>query len=248
MKNETRKLVLGRLWPLLNRHWFKIGLVALATYAILSKDLSFNISIQAPEEPLEIPEEELQSRRQSRRETLTDNSATTAQTTSRFDFLPSWGENPDAAYLLLMEKTERRDIQQFIKRFSHVAEAEQEKYGMPASIILARGLLQSLAGQHPAVEKGHNYFLLPCTDDWEGQTQDGERGTCLRRYDNAWMSFRDNSLYLTSGENGHLRRLKGADHREWAEALQHTKGNDNDQLAKQLLNVIREFGLDKFDD
>ena len=119
---------------------------------------------------------------------------------------------------------------------------------MPASIILAQGLLQSLAGQHPAVEKGHNYFLLPCTDDWEGQTQDGERGTCLRRYDNAWMSFRDNSLYLTSGENGHLRRLKGADHREWAEALQHTKGNDNDQLAKQLLNVIREFGLDKFDD
>lgn len=247
MKNETRKHVLGRLWPLLNQHWFKIGLVLLALYAVLSKDLAFNISIQAPEEPTVQPEEELHTRRQTRRETLTDNGVSTQQTTSRFDLIPSWGDDPNAQLMLLLENTDRAEVQDFVNRFSHVAEAEQEKFGIPASIILAQGLLQSMAGQHPAAKRGSNYFQLPCTDDWQGQTQDSERGKCLRRYDNAWMSFRDHSLYLTSGKNGHLRRLTGESYREWAEGLQHSKRNENEKLAEQLLRVIREFELDQFD-
>lgn len=248
MKNESRKLVLGRLWPLLNQHWFKIGLVFLVLYAVLSKDLSFNISIEAPQEPAVQPKEELQSRRQSRRETLTDNGLSTEQTSSRFDLLPSWGDDPNAQLMLLLEQTDESEVEQFINRFAHVAEAEQEKFGIPASIILANGLLKSMAGQHPATKRGTNYFLLPCTDDWQGQTQDGERGACLRRYDNAWMSFRDHSLFYTSGSNGHLRRLKGEDYRNWAEGLEASKDNDNDLLAEQLIRIIHEFKLDQYDD
>ena len=249
MKNESRKLVLGRLWPLLNQHWFKIGLVLLVLYAVLSKDLSFNISIEAPETPAAQPqpEDELQTTRQSRRETLTDNGLNAAHATSHFDLLPSWGDNPNAQLMLLMERTDRGDIRKFIKRFSHVAEAEQEKYGIPASIILAQGLLQSMAGQHPAVDRGNNYFQLLCTDDWQGQTQDGEKGQCLRRYDNAWMSFRDHSLFLTTGSNGHLRRLNGASYQQWAEGLQQSKHNDNDELGQQLIQIIKEFDLDEYD-
>lgn len=248
MKNESRKLVLGRLWPLLNQHWFKIGLVFLVLYAVLSKDLSFNISIEAPQEPAEMPDEELQSRRQSRRETLTDNGAAIEQTANRFDLLPSWGDDPNAQLMLLLEQVDRGEVEDFVNRFAHVAEAEQEKYGIPASIILAHGLLQSMAGQHPATENGNNYFQLPCTDDWQGQTQDGQRGACLRRYDNAWMSFRDHSLFYTSGTNGHLRRLKGEDYRRWAEGLQLSKQNENDHLAEQLVRVVREFSLERYDD
>ena len=247
MKNESRTLVLGRLWPLLNQHWFKIGLVLLVLYAVLSKDLSLNISIEEPGTPAVQPKEELQSTRQNRRETLTDNGINTAQTTSRFDFLPSWGDNPDAKLILLLEQTEETDVRKFIKRFSHVAEAEQEKYGIPASIILAQSLLHSMAGQHPAAERGNNYFLLECTDDWQGQTQDGEKSQCLRRYDNAWMSFRDHSLFLTTGNNRQLRRLNGASFQDWAVGIQESTFQGNEELAKQLVRVIQEFGLDQFD-
>lgn len=59
MKNEICKFVLGCLWFLLNWYWFKIGLVVLVIYVILSKDLFFNISIQVLEEFFEILEEEL---------------------------------------------------------------------------------------------------------------------------------------------------------------------------------------------
>lgn len=247
MKNETRAFVLGRLWPALNQHWFKIGLVLLMLYAFLNKDFSFNINIQAPETPATQPQEEYQSRRQVRKETLTDNGSTQAQVTNQFDFLPSWGTD-DSEYLLLrLNKVDAEEIDKFIQRFSHVAEAEQDKFGIPASITLAHSLLFSQAGQHPLLSKGHNYFGLPCTDDWQGQTQDGEQGECLRRYDNAWMSFRDHSLYYTTGPHTSLRQLVGEDYRSWAKALEDSPLNTRKRLAEQLLELIDKFGLGQFD-
>jgi hypothetical protein len=246
MKNETRIFVLGRLWPLLNQHWFKIGLVALFLYAFLSKDFSFNIQIQAPERPATQPDD-YQTRRQSRKETLTDSGDVQAQASNRFDFLPAWGTD-DSEYLILrLNRLEAEDIEQFLQRFSHVAETEQEKYGIPASIILANSLLQSEAGTHYLVSRGNNYFGLPCSDDWQGQTQDGEKGECLRRYDNAWMSFRDHSLYYTTGNNSQLRQLAGKNHQRWAKAMEDSPANTTKRLADQLLELIEKFDLARFD-
>lgn len=247
MKNETRPFVLGKLWPLLSQHWFKIGLVFLALYAFLNKDLSFNINIQAPNSPATQPLEEHQSRRQVRKETLTDNGDLQAQTTNRFNFLPSWGTD-DSKYLILqLNRVEEKQIDQFIQRFAHVAEAEQEKFGIPASIILAHSLLYSQAGQHPLISHGNNYFGLPCTDDWQGQTQDGEKSACLRRYDNAWMSFRDHSLYYTTGQHANLRQLKGKSYQAWAKALEESPNNKIKRLAEQLIELIDKFQLEQYD-
>ena len=247
MKNETRTFVPGRLWPLLSQHWFKIGLVFLALYAFMNKDLSFNIHIQAPASPATQPLEEHQSRRQARKETLTDNGDLQAKATNRFNFLPSWGTD-DSKYLILrLNRIEQKQIDDFIQRFAHVAEAEQEKFGIPASIILANSLLFSQAGQNPLVSNGNNYFGLLCTDDWQGQTQDGEKGECLRRYDNAWMSFRDHSLYYTTGQHASLRQLNGKSYQTWAKALEESPNNKTKRLAEQLLELINKFQLGKYD-
>ncbi len=247
MKNETRSFVLGSLWPLLSQHWFKIGLVFLALYAFLNKDLSFNINIQAPESPATQPLEEYQTRRQARKETLTDNGGLQAKATNRFNFLPSWGTD-DSKYLILrLNRIEEKQIDDFIQRFAHVAEAEQEKFGIPASIILAHSLLYSQAGQNSFVTNGNNYFGLPCTDDWQGQTQDGEKGECLRRYDNAWISFRDHSLYYTTGQHASLRQLTGKSYQTWAQALEESPNNKTKRLAEQLLELINKFQLGKYD-
>ena len=249
MKNETRTLsVPGRLWLLLSQNWFKIGLIFLALYAFLSKDLSFNINIQAPTSPATQPLEEHQGRRQVRKETLTDNATLPTQSTNRFNFLPSWGTD-DSKYLILrLNQVQEEQIDQFIQRFAHVAEAEQEKFGIPASIILAQSLLFSQAGQHPLVSKGNNYFGLLCTEDWQGQTQDGEKGECLRRYDNAWMSFRDFSLYCTTGQHASLRQLSGKSSQTWAKALEESPNNKTKRLAEQLLELVEKFQLGQYDD
>ena len=246
MKNETRIFVPGRLWSLFSRHWFKIGLVGLMLYAFLNKDFSFNIQIHAPERPAAQPED-YQTGRAARRETLTDNGEPAEKTGNRLDLFPAWSGGDSEHLILRLNRLEAEEIERFIERFSHVAETEQEKYGIPASIILANSLLHGEAGRHYLVKRGNNYFGLPCTDDWQGQTQDGEKGECLRRYDNAWMSFRDHSLYYTTGKNSGLRRLIGQSPGKWAHAMADAPDNATDKLAEQLLTLIDKFNLERFD-
>ncbi|PSR13156.1 MAG: hypothetical protein DA408_10430 [Bacteroidetes bacterium] len=247
MKNEIHPLGLGQLWALLNQHWFKIGVVILLLYAFMSKDLSFNISVQAPVEPVEAPVEEYQETTPVRKETFTDNGLDAEPNTTRFDLLPQWTSNPDLSRLENLQRVEDRQVRAFVKRFAHVAEAEQEKFGLPASIILAHALLQSQAGQLEPAARGNNFFALPCTDDWQGQTQDGAHTSCLRRYDNAWLSFRDHSLYFTTGPHASLRKLSANQVAAWAKAMNNSKGNTIPDLDDQLLATIKAYQLAQYD-
>lgn len=106
----------------------------------------------------------------------------------------------------------------FIRRFAHVAIAERKKFGIPSSLILAHGLLQSRAGYDRRVERGNNYFGLPCTPDWRGATITIE-GTCYRAYETAWMSFRDHSLFLAKGPYAPQRPLLNSDYEGWIKEL-----------------------------
>jgi hypothetical protein len=239
-------VLLGKVGPFLNRHWFKLGLVFLVLYTLLSRDLSLNVSVHNPGEA---PEQVTPPPRQAateRRETLTENRIGNQPKTNFFDFLPRWG-NDETVLLEALQRVPVSQIEAFVERFAHVAQAEAEKFKIPASIILANGLLQSQAGQASWASTGHNFFALPCTDDWTAATQDGPNG-CLRRYDNAWLSFRDHSLYLREGPYRRLRRLQRGDYREWADALADTIGEQQADYAAQLCTVIARFQLLRYDD
>lgn len=246
MTTNTLTSHLARFRGWLARHWFKTGLVALMLYAVFSKDLSFNISIQSPTQGSEQKVMPESTQRPARKETFTENSALTAST-NRLDFLPDWG-SADAELLQQLARIDDAERRAFIDRFAHVAQAEQEKYGVPASVILAYSMLYSRAGQAMSAQEGNNYFALPCTGDWEGATQQTANGTCVRRYDNAWMSFRDNSLFLTTGTNARLRVLRGQDYRAWASSLEDMPTNENDELGEQLVQIIEQLGLARWDD
>ncbi len=237
MTNKTNTLW-GQTLSVFNQHWFKIGLLALGLYAFLSRDFSFRISIQAPSE---IPEEGYQSTSNSRKETLTDNSLSAPQATNHFDFIPDWGGDKKMNFFHELQKVDQTIIQNFIQRFTHVASAEEEKYGIPANIILAHAILKSSAGTSEYVKNGNNYFALACSDNWNGGTQDGHQG-CIRRYDNAWQSFRDHSLFLTTGTYASLKKIDTNNHNAWAKALGQIH-KENEGLNDQLLYIIEHFGL-----
>lgn len=244
---ENGAILWKKTLVLLGRHWFKIGLVLVIIYMVLNRDLSFHIRLQAPDPPPTAPAE-MAPERSARRETLTDNaSAHSAATTDRMDILRSIRGTRNQELLRALEAAPEGAVQAFIRRFGHVAEAEQEKFGIPASIILANGLLHSTAGRASGVSQGHNFFALPCTEDWRGPTwQDGE-DHCLRRYDNAWMSFRDHSLYLTTGDFRELTRLAATDYQGWAEGLEDQGFGSTENLEEQLLATIERFQLLQFD-
>lgn len=132
------------------------------------------------------------------------------------------------------------------ERFAKVAQAEQHKFGIPASITLASLLLYSQGGRAALVQKGNNFFAMPCTADWVGDTVN-EGGRCYRYYESAWMSIRDHSLFMTTGKQTKFRQLRGKPYREWARAIERLGVSPHPHIGGQLLRTIERFELQQYD-
>lgn len=132
------------------------------------------------------------------------------------------------------------------ERFAKVAQAEQNKFGIPASITLASLLLYSQGGKAALVQKGNNFFAMPCTADWVGDTVN-EGGRCYRYYESAWMSIRDHSLFMTTGKQTKFRQLRGKPYREWARAIERVGVTPHPHIGGQLLRTIERFELQQYD-
>ncbi len=130
-------------------------------------------------------------------------------------------------------------VRAFVDRFAHVAAAEEKKFGIPSAIILANGLYHSRGGTSVLVARGNNYFALPCTSRWEGAALRLE-GKCYRSYDNAWLSFRDHSLWLARWSAG----LSANDLAGWA-ALLEREVYGEPGLGGRLVELIRTWQLDQ---
>ncbi len=134
------------------------------------------------------------------------------------------------------------DREAFVKRFAHVAVGEKQKYGIPASLILANGLLVSQAGKQDLARRANNFFALPCTPSWRGDRLEYD-GSCFRAYENAWTSFRDNSIYLTEGALSDLPPLESDDYRGWARALEAAGFYPEGVHARQVIDLIEKARL-----
>ena len=121
-----------------------------------------------------------------------------------------------------------------------------QRFGIPASIVLANGLLHTLAGTSVSAQTANNYFALPCGNDWTGERKT-IGGACARTYDTAWLSFRDHSLYITTGRFQPMTQFSRTDYAKWAAGLQELGFNGTTDLATQLVRTIERYGLGRFD-
>ena len=247
----------------LQLNWFKLTLLGMLVFVFLRKDLSFQFNINSPShieqnsprgtEQMPINDKgkkgELLTHKKAIPKTDIGNRAKTSQTTvlSAIDF-PSFSRStPEESAAAELAQVDKKTKERYISRFGHVALSESKKYGIPASIILANAILHSSYGQGDLARNGNNHFKIPCTNKWLG-----ESGTyhdaCYRHYENAWSSFRDHSLYLTSGRFAKLRQLPANDYRAWAKALEELNYSDiyND-LAKRLIQIIELSNLQAMD-
>ncbi|MEO0627411.1 MAG: glucosaminidase domain-containing protein [Bacteroidota bacterium] len=245
--------VFTQLLAFVGRHWLRVGLVLLTLFLLTRKQIDLSVQLGRPANPqlyhaapIPIPE----SRNEQIPVPIEANPDVTSQNELRTQQLNVIsGSNHSSAVasaLQLLRRTDERDIQSFLDRFHSVAQTEQERYGIPASIILANGLLQSQGGTRNSLSTTANYFMLPCTPDWRGQKQ--EDGTpCLRVYPNAWTSFRDHSLFITTGRFAQLTTLAANDYQAWARGLQQIGYPGGTNLANELIEVIEEYGLTRYD-
>lgn len=134
-------------------------------------------------------------------------------------------------------------ISAFIDRFSEVAVQEHAKYGIPASITLANGILLSDLGKSTLASEAQNYFMVPCTRSWDGDSMEINDG-CFRWYDSPWESFRDHSLFVKQ-ETGNTVAASNLSLVQWSKVIE-SIGWTN-LKAHDILRAIKKYNLTEFD-
>ena len=141
--------------------------------------------------------------------------------------------------------------EQYIEKYADIAVREMYRSGVPASITLAQGLLESGAGLSRLATKGNNHFGIKCHNGWKGRTMkwdDDRRNECFRVYDSAEESFRDHSDFLRYRDRyKFLFELKTTDYKGWAHGLKKAGYATDPGYAGKLISYIEEYGLDQYD-
>ena len=140
----------------------------------------------------------------------------------------------------------------YIEKYSSIAVEEMKRTGVPASITLAQGILESDAGRSRLATKANNHFGIKCHNDWKGRTikeDDNQRGECFRVYPSEASSFKDHSDFLRSRDRyKSLFELEQTDYKGWAEGLKKAGYATDPAYASKLIKLIEDYELWRYDD
>lgn len=135
---------------------------------------------------------------------------------------------------------------QYIERYAQIALSNQNKYGIPASITLAQGLLESGAGNSRLAREANNHFGIKCHKSWRGGRTyhtDDRPNECFRVYTNAAHSFDDHGKFLQQRRYQGLFKLEPTDYKGWARGLQNAGYATDKGYANKLIKIIEDYRL-----
>ena len=138
----------------------------------------------------------------------------------------------------------------YVAVFAPTAVAQMEQYGVPASITLAQGLLESGAGRSDLTLRSNNHFGIKCTSDWTGKTtahDDDKPKDCFRVYDDPADSYRDHSLFLKRSRYASLFELQITDYKGWAHGLRRCGYATDPNYPAKLIKLIEDYDLARYD-
>lgn len=139
-------------------------------------------------------------------------------------------------------------VELYINQFKQLAIDEMIRTGVPASITLAQGILESNAGQCPLTQQSNNHFGIKCKTNWTGDVvyhDDDRRGECFRRYNTAEDSYRDHSDFLKNRPNyAFLFDIDVTDYTDWAFGLKKAGYATNPVYAQSLITTIEKYNLE----
>ncbi len=140
--------------------------------------------------------------------------------------------------------------EKYIERYASIAVSEMYRTGVPASITLAQGILESGSGLSSLARKSNNHFGIKC-HGWKGRKvyhDDDARGECFRAYDHPEESFRDHSDFLRYRDRyKFLFDYKTTDYKAWAKGLKKAGYATDPHYADKLIKYIEDYDLSRFD-
>lgn len=258
----------------------KIFLLIIAAFLLTQKDLSVNLNLSAAQMPAYNSYEAQPSSYDNSPKAMTTSLPIPAQNTSQLNkkkkettkppakkSKTSMDDNMGNTYSNMIysvkefattesdrAKIEKRKKQMaYVDHFVDVAKKEMHKYGIPASITLAQGLLESNAGESKLAKRNNNHFGMKCF------SKTCKKGHCsnftddthkdfFRKYKNSWDSYRAHSLLLKNGRRYQgLFQLDKEDYKGWARGLKKAGYATDRHYAEKLINTIEDLQLYKYD-
>ena len=140
---------------------------------------------------------------------------------------------------------------QYIDKYSKIAVREMNRVGIPASITLAQGILESGDGNSTLARKANNHFGIKCHKDWKGESMyrdDDRPNECFRSYKDADQSFVDHSEFLCTHQRyAFLFEYGTTDYQKWAKGLKQAGYATSPTYADRLIQIIEQNNLQRFD-
>ncbi len=254
--------IIEQFKPRSGSFWIRIGLISLGLYIILHKDISivleFNnfstnpdaniganasqLGEQEPKAVKAVHKEGKSYKKSRKKEQNIENPANT------FSNMPFEEKDDDAKNKL--EK--RRKMKLYVKQYATYAQSEMKKHGIPASITLAQGLLESDAGESRLAVDNNNHFGIKCF------SKTCKRGHCsnytddshkdfFRKFKNPGESFKAHSELLQKERYQFLYNYKRTDYVSWARGLKNAGYATDPDYDSKLINLIRELDLHDYD-
>jgi len=138
----------------------------------------------------------------------------------------------------------------YVFTYKNIAIRQMTRYGIPASIILAQGSLESNNGTSTLAKKANNHFGIKC-HGWKNATiyhDDDEKNECFRKYNSPEESYKDHSEFIRYRERYNaLFSLDIKDYKGWAHGLKAAGYATNPNYAHLLINIIEKYSLYKYD-
>lgn len=147
-------------------------------------------------------------------------------------------------------QSDRLRIDAYVNQYKDLAMAEMVRTGVPASITLAQGILETAGGQSDLASKGNNHFGIKCKNDWKGESMfhdDDAKNECFRKYASADDSYKDHSDFLKFRPNyAFLFKLDATDYEGWAKGLKRAGYATSSTYSQAIIKMIVENDLQQY--
>lgn len=146
----------------------------------------------------------------------------------------------------------RQTREEYIDKYKDIAIEHMERYGIPASITLAQGILESDSGNSNLARRSNNHFGIKCKSNWKGERvyhTDDAPDECFRKYSSVEESYEDHAEFLDqSPRYDSLFAYSSSDYHSWARGLKAAGYATAPDYAQRLTRIIEENQLYLFDE
>ena len=268
-KNNTPDAV-RQLLTYIDKNWFQLVILGLGIYVLFFKNVSVQFNMNAADNGeqtvVSVSPEGAKALPMSYQNTMPQNvsllgskkkkkkkkwDTRDANDFSNLTFVlsPDYGDRHNVRPSIVKQKIQI--CKDYVSEYLPLAKEERQKYGIPVSITLAQGLLESNAGDSRLAQESNNHFGIKCRRKCRGCTcrnyNDDDIYDMFRVFESVGESYREHSILLNNSRYKHLLKLPKSDYESWAHGLKKAGYATDKRYAQKLIQIIEFLNLGRYD-